>query len=222
MVHSCALIAMQLEQQTACILHKLSHAKLGTHAFHCLLVCLQELQTAHANLTKVHQFLESITRTTEQLAIVQVQMNSMTLSAQPNHAPTIFPNELTQIQKCILQDWANAHLLFPYPSAAEKERLAERAHLAVQQVTTWFANYRRRKWAQDLCTHMATRELEAWQKEALQSWAEAHIRYPFPSCEEKEALARQANLSQKQVADWFANFRRRKWESYISIIVNAA
>ena len=217
---SCALVAMQLDQQTACLLHKLSHAKPGTHAFHCLLVCLQELQTAHANLTNVHQVLASITMTTEQLAVVQAQMNSLTLSSQPIHVPTISPTELTQ--KLLLQEWADAHLPCPFPSAAEKQLLAQRAHLAVQQVTTWFANYRRHKWEQDFCTHMATRELEAWQKEALQSWAEAHIRYPFPSCEEKEALARQANLSQKQVADWFANFRRRKWESYVLIIVNAA
>ena len=47
----------------------------------------------------------------------------------------------------ILGGWFLAHAADPYPSAAEKQRLAEASHLTVAQVSNWFINARARHWS---------------------------------------------------------------------------
>ncbi|SPO07313.1 uncharacterized protein DNG_10007 [Cephalotrichum gorgonifer] len=44
---------------------------------------------------------------------------------------------------------------------------------------------------------------------ALRTWFAAHIDHPYPSEEEKSAMAQQSGLSRTQVVNWFSNARRR-------------
>lgn len=44
----------------------------------------------------------------------------------------------------------------------------------------------------------------------LKDWMIAHIDHPYPTEEEKEALAQQTNLSLNQISNWMANTRRRQ------------
>ena len=53
-------------------------------------------------------------------------------------------------------------------------------------------------------------------RRVLKGWADGHIEDPYPSVAEKQQLAAAANLSIKQVNDWFTNFRKRHWEDEIS------
>ena len=46
----------------------------------------------------------------------------------------------------------------------------------------------------------------------LKEWVDDHIDDPYPSVAEKQQLAAEANLSIKQVNDWFTNYRKRHWE----------
>jgi len=50
-------------------------------------------------------------------------------------------------------------------------------------------------------------------KEQLRTWSQEHLDSPYPSAREKAALAKQANLKNKQVEDYFRNYRRRHWEA---------
>ena len=50
----------------------------------------------------------------------------------------------------------------------------------------------------------------------LKRWVNEHLADPYPSVGEKQELANQAQLSLKQVNDWFTNFRKRHWEDEIS------
>ena len=50
-------------------------------------------------------------------------------------------------------------------------------------------------------------------KRVLKQWFNAHLEHPYPTQREKEALARAANLSVKQINDWFTNYRKRHWEA---------
>ena len=50
----------------------------------------------------------------------------------------------------ILKRWVNENLEDPYPSMAEKQELATRAHLSLKQVNDWFTNYRKRHWEEEL------------------------------------------------------------------------
>ncbi|KAI1100141.1 hypothetical protein F4804DRAFT_319780 [Jackrogersella minutella] len=43
----------------------------------------------------------------------------------------------------------------------------------------------------------------------LRSWFSGHLDHPYPSDEEKVALAQRSGLSKTQVTDWFSNARRR-------------
>ena len=42
-------------------------------------------------------------------------------------------------------------------------------------------------------------------KRVLKKWFEEHIEHPYPTQREKDLLARQANLSLKQINDWCAS-----------------
>ena len=50
-------------------------------------------------------------------------------------------------------------------------------------------------------------------KRLLKQWFNDHIEHPYPTQREKEALSRSANLSLKQINDWFTNYRKRHWEA---------
>ncbi|KAI5460308.1 hypothetical protein BGZ63DRAFT_358034 [Mariannaea sp. PMI_226] len=44
----------------------------------------------------------------------------------------------------------------------------------------------------------------------LKNWFSSHLDHPYPSEEEKVALAKESGLSKSQVVNWFANTRRRR------------
>ncbi len=46
--------------------------------------------------------------------------------------------------------------------------------------------------------------------EILQQWLFEHASYPFPTDAEKTQLSERANITVKQVSDWFMNARRRR------------
>ena len=50
-------------------------------------------------------------------------------------------------------------------------------------------------------------------KRLLKHWFNEHIEHPYPTQREKEALAKTASLSLKQINDWFTNYRKRHWEA---------
>ena len=43
----------------------------------------------------------------------------------------------------------------------------------------------------------------------LNDWFDDHVNNPYPQIEEKERLARQSNITVKQVNAWFSNIRNR-------------
>ncbi|EFJ10744.1 KNOX transcription factor [Selaginella moellendorffii] len=47
--------------------------------------------------------------------------------------------------------------------------------------------------------------------EKLYEWWEAHIKWPYPSEQEKANLATDTGLDQKQINNWFINQRKRHW-----------
>ena len=54
-------------------------------------------------------------------------------------------------------------------------------------------------------------------RRVLKGWVDMHIEDPYPSVAEKHQLANAANLSIKQVNDWFTNYRKRHWEDEMHI-----
>ena len=46
----------------------------------------------------------------------------------------------------------------------------------------------------------------------LNEWVEDHRESPYPKEEEKIAISHQTGLSIKQICDWLANWRKRKWK----------
>ncbi|EGX47019.1 hypothetical protein AOL_s00097g65 [Orbilia oligospora ATCC 24927] len=54
------------------------------------------------------------------------------------------------------------------------------------------------------------RHLSKGSKQALQKWFMSNIQHPYPSEVEKQSLSKETGLSVRQVADWFANTRRRR------------
>jgi hypothetical protein len=59
-----------------------------------------------------------------------------------NPQKTKFPKRSRQI----LQDWFQNHSDDPFPSYAEKNRLAEESGVTLKQVKCWFINVRRKRW----------------------------------------------------------------------------
>ncbi|MBF0208028.1 MAG: homeobox domain-containing protein [Oligoflexia bacterium] len=49
----------------------------------------------------------------------------------------------------------------------------------------------------------------------LKLWFSAHVMHPYPSTEEYRILAKDTQLTLKQVADWFFNVRKRQWQSQL-------
>ena len=56
---------------------------------------------------------------------------------------------------------------------------------------------------------MAQKEKRVCRSPPLRHWLNQHRDHPYPTKQEKEALALDANLSISQVCNWFANARRR-------------
>ncbi|KAK6331609.1 hypothetical protein TWF718_002158 [Orbilia javanica] len=54
------------------------------------------------------------------------------------------------------------------------------------------------------------RHLSKSSKQGLQRWFMNNIQHPYPSEADKQALSEDTGLSVRQVADWFANTRRRR------------
>lgn len=48
----------------------------------------------------------------------------------------------------------------------------------------------------------------------LRNWFHRHHEYPYPTDEEKDALAHESGLSKRQVSNWFSNARRRHKQQY--------
>jgi len=48
--------------------------------------------------------------------------------------------------------------------------------------------------------------------DVLRDWFLDHITHPYPSGQEKQALAQQTGLSYVQVSNWFTNTRKRSWQ----------
>ncbi|KAJ7529623.1 hypothetical protein O6H91_15G058900 [Diphasiastrum complanatum] len=48
-------------------------------------------------------------------------------------------------------------------------------------------------------------------RQQLLDWWSAHIKWPYPSEEEKASLAESTGLGQKQINNWFINQRKRHW-----------
>eukprot|EP00327_Prymnesium_parvum_P033981 CAMPEP_0195593650 /NCGR_PEP_ID=MMETSP0815-20121206/999_1 /TAXON_ID=97485 /ORGANISM="Prymnesium parvum, Strain Texoma1" /LENGTH=269 /DNA_ID=CAMNT_0040732807 /DNA_START=121 /DNA_END=930 /DNA_ORIENTATION=- len=55
--------------------------------------------------------------------------------------------------------------------------------------------------------------LTSQSRNVLKQWVDQHLDHPYPSPLEKNVLARAANISLKQVNDWFTNFRKRHWNT---------
>lgn len=47
--------------------------------------------------------------------------------------------------------------------------------------------------------------------QVMEDWFSAHRDNPYPSDEEKRALAATAHLREEQVSNWFVNVRKRYW-----------
>ena len=56
-----------------------------------------------------------------------------------------FPAPVNQL----FLDWARAHILNPYPDAAQKEIFQQKTGLVRGQVTHWFINFRHRHWVEE-------------------------------------------------------------------------
>ncbi len=52
--------------------------------------------------------------------------------------------------------------------------------------------------------------------EVMEQWFGRHWDSPYPSEEEKRALAAQANLKEDQVSNWFVNARKRNWRPLVA------
>src|SRR5688572_10331784 len=49
------------------------------------------------------------------------------------------------------------------------------------------------------------------QRAFLYHWAEMHEDYPYPTDEERKFLHRQTKLTERQIQNWFGNYRKRHW-----------
>ena len=61
-------------------------------------------------------------------------------------APAPKSANFTQLQWYVLNEWARNHVGSPYPNAGDKHILSEQTGLTTTQVSSWFANFRKRKW----------------------------------------------------------------------------
>mmetsp|Transcript_6436 Transcript_6436/g.9888 ORF Transcript_6436/g.9888 Transcript_6436/m.9888 type:complete len:121 (+) Transcript_6436:301-663(+) len=46
-------------------------------------------------------------------------------------------------------------------------------------------------------------------RELLKKWFNEHLRYPYPTSNEKEMLQKQTGLTHRQIFNWFTNRRKR-------------
>lgn len=57
--------------------------------------------------------------------------------------------------------------------------------------------------------HQARRELKVHYTNVLKNWIDHHTSHPFPTKEEKIELCEKASISERQLNNWFTNYRRR-------------
>jgi hypothetical protein len=76
---------------------------------------------------------------------VSAALAQLGLSSEARQAATKRRQNLTPEQKATLSGWLRAHKSHPYPTDAEKARLAAKIHTTVERVTNWFINARARE-----------------------------------------------------------------------------
>ncbi|KAF8944421.1 hypothetical protein BGZ47_004253 [Haplosporangium gracile] len=57
--------------------------------------------------------------------------------------------------------------------------------------------------------HQARRKLKTHYTSVLKNWIDYHTSNPFPTKEEKAELCEKASISERQLNNWFTNYRRR-------------
>ncbi|KAF9318214.1 hypothetical protein BGZ91_005207 [Linnemannia elongata] len=57
--------------------------------------------------------------------------------------------------------------------------------------------------------HEARRVLKIHYTSVLKNWIDRHHSHPFPTKEEKAELCEKAAISERQLNNWFTNYRRR-------------
>lgn len=57
--------------------------------------------------------------------------------------------------------------------------------------------------------HQARRELKVHYTSVLKNWIDHHTSHPFPTKEEKIELCKKASITERQLNNWFTNYRRR-------------
>ena len=135
--------------------------------------------------------------------------------------------QLTDQQTAILTTWYSQHVNYPYPSEEEINQLAESTELQPKQVKKWMSNKRVRsfntlsisgnqhpiklkfKGQKQTTSKPAYQQLTGKAKQILTDWYETHINNPYPTDDERAALATQANIPESKVKSWFANKRSR-------------
>jgi hypothetical protein len=196
----------------ALIIQKLNCAEPGTEEFLPLFDFLHKMQSIQLMLKyRVEYFTSTAAaKDTQRVSLhtnVAPLLSVRTFCLHGNACPT------SKLGTEILRSWARAHLPHPFPSTDEKQSLAERTGLTIVHINHWFGNFRKRKWEQGI--------IALHEKEIFQLWADEHLAHPFPSASEKKRLAEQAGVTVLQVANWFANFRKRKWESKVMACLEA-
>ncbi len=144
--------------------------------------------------------------------------------------PKRFPVKTTTV----LQNWLQANLDSPLPSAKQKQEWIYDLGLTAKQIQNWFWKARIQAGlripsqlpraspsSQDFAASageitIAKRSRHNFPSEkvvVLEEWFNMHRDYPYPSSEEKHRLADIVHLSYLQVQGWFVNARMRRIDS---------
>lgn len=62
-------------------------------------------------------------------------------------------------------------------------------------------------------TKMQPKHFPKFAKKILEEWFKNHQNDPYPSEEDKIVLASMTNLTQRQINNWFCNYRGRRWDT---------
>lgn len=122
----------------------------------------------------------------------------------------------------VLKKWYNDHEADDvYPTKEEKAQLASESLLSEQQVEQWFLSERTKR-------KRAGHEIKGSRKRAkgrsssrpqstIDALNELYAKNPYPSKEDKDQLAHETNLSEKQVQAWLTRERARRGDSTSNI-----
>ena len=75
---------------------------------------------------------------------------------QAESIQTLFTAVLQSSQTALLLSWARQHIHHPYPTTLEKIDLVQLVGATIQQVSDWFANFRKRHWERELSARVNT------------------------------------------------------------------